>query len=249
MAVERSVILVKAWPQPSAKYGETVCCAGVTPEGEWRRLFPIRFRHLSGDTQFKRWDQVEYKPHMPSSDPRKESRTVEENSLRRICNMKAASRADFLDGLIRPSIAAAAEQGESLALVRPDSFEFVWKRKPEAELEADRQKRAKALSQGSLFDKDLAKIEPCPFDIRMRFTDATGRHDMACGDWETAATFFKWKSDYGEESALKRLKERYEGEYADAGVAFAFGTMAKYPTTWILLGIIRLDESRQPRLI
>lgn len=112
-----------------------------------------------------------------------------------------------------------------------------------------RQKRAKTLSQGSLFDKELAKIDPCPFDIRMRFTDGTGRHDMACGDWETAATFFKWKSSYGEEPALARLKERYEGEYAKAGVAFAFGTMAKHPTTWILLGIIRLDESHQPKLI
>jgi hypothetical protein len=36
--LEQIIILVKAWPQPSRKYGETVCCAGVTPEGEWRPL-------------------------------------------------------------------------------------------------------------------------------------------------------------------------------------------------------------------
>jgi hypothetical protein len=249
LELERSVILVKAWPQPSAKYGETVCCAGVTPDGEWRRLFPIRFRHLTGDRQFSRWDTVEYVPRLPVSDRRKESRTIEENSLKRVGQLKPASRGDFFASLIRPSIAAAAERGESLALVRPDSFEFVWKRKADAEIEADREKRGRTLSQGSLFDKELAAIEPCPFDIRMRFTDETGRHDMACGDWETAATFFKWRREYGEDSALLRLKDRYEGEYADAGVAFAFGTMAKHPTTWILLGIIRLDESHQMRLI
>ena len=33
-------ILVKALPQPSKQYGETVCCAGVTAEGQWKRLFP-----------------------------------------------------------------------------------------------------------------------------------------------------------------------------------------------------------------
>lgn len=249
MPIERSIILVKAWPQPSAKYGETVCCAGVTPEGQWRRLFPIRFRHLAGDKQFKRWDLVEYLPRPPTGDRRKESRNVEESSLKRVGAMKPASRADFFSGLTRPSIVDAASRGESLALVRPENFEFVWKRKPAAEIEADRLKRARTLSQGSLFDKELAAIEPCPFDIRMKFTDATGRHDMACGDWETAATFFKWREEYGEESALQRLKARYEGEYAEAGVAFAFGTMAKHPTTWILLGIIRLDESSQMKLL
>lgn len=163
--------------------------------------------------------------------------------------MKPGSRADFFNGLIQPSIAAAAAAGDSLTLVRPASFEFVWKRKPDAEIEADRRKRELTLSQGTLFDKELAKIEPCPFDIRMKFTDATGRHDMACGDWETAATFFKWRREFGEESALRRLKDRYERDYAAAGVAFAFGTMAKHPTTWILLGIIRLDESSQLKLI
>src|SRR5258708_36962068 len=52
----RAVVLVKALPQPSKTYGETVCCAGVTAEGQWKRLFPVRFRHLRGDSSFSRWD-------------------------------------------------------------------------------------------------------------------------------------------------------------------------------------------------
>ena len=39
---EEVVIIVKAVPQPSKRYGEMVCCAGVTRQGEWRRLYPIR---------------------------------------------------------------------------------------------------------------------------------------------------------------------------------------------------------------
>lgn len=163
--------------------------------------------------------------------------------------MQPKSRAAFFSDLIRESTSDAASRGETLALVRPESFEFVWKRKPTAELERDREKRAFTLSQGSLFDKELAAIEPCPYDIRMKFTDVAGRHDMACGDWETAATFFKWRREYGEIDALQRLKSRYEDEYAAAGVAFAFGTMAKHPSTWILLGVIRLDASNQMRLL
>lgn len=38
-------ILVKAFPQPSNKHEETVCCAGVTEDGlELLRLYPIRYR-------------------------------------------------------------------------------------------------------------------------------------------------------------------------------------------------------------
>ena len=40
----RVTILVKALPQPSKTHGETVCCAGVTVHGEWKRLFPVRYR-------------------------------------------------------------------------------------------------------------------------------------------------------------------------------------------------------------
>ena len=37
-------ILVKAFPQPSTKHEETVCCAGVTEGGrELLRLYPIRY--------------------------------------------------------------------------------------------------------------------------------------------------------------------------------------------------------------
>jgi hypothetical protein len=55
---EEVVIVVKAVPQPSQRYGETVCCAGLTRQGEWRRLYPIRFRHLK-DKAFSRWQWVQ----------------------------------------------------------------------------------------------------------------------------------------------------------------------------------------------
>jgi len=41
-------ILVKAFPQPSTKHEETVCCAGVTEDGlELLRLYPIRNRQIT----------------------------------------------------------------------------------------------------------------------------------------------------------------------------------------------------------
>ena len=69
----RVTILVKALPQPSKQYGETVCCAGVTREGHWKRLYPIRFRHLQDGQIFKRWNWVKFDYREPTRDKREES--------------------------------------------------------------------------------------------------------------------------------------------------------------------------------
>ena len=52
----RVIILVKAFPQPSVNHIETVCCAGITESGEFKRLFPIWYRNLGKDSAFNRWD-------------------------------------------------------------------------------------------------------------------------------------------------------------------------------------------------
>lgn len=78
-------ILVKAFPQPSTKHEETVCCAGVTEDGqELLRLYPIRYRRLPKGDQFDRYDLVEMTTTKASSDTRPESRRVDEGSIRLI---------------------------------------------------------------------------------------------------------------------------------------------------------------------
>jgi hypothetical protein len=71
------LVTVKTYPTPSQTHVETVCVAGVrvdkvTPS--WVRLYPIAFRTLDGEEQFKKYQIV----HVPirargSSDPRPES--------------------------------------------------------------------------------------------------------------------------------------------------------------------------------
>jgi hypothetical protein len=216
--------------------------------GEWRRLYPVRFRHLT-DARFSRWDLLEYKWQTPKGDPRRESRRVEEQSLRITGKLAKDHRATFLDSLLRASYFDAAQRGETLTLVRPRNMAFRWRRKSDAEVAGEKAAYAAASAQLSLLDEPLKAFEPCPYHLRMRFEDAAGPHGMMCGDWETSATFFKWHRSYGEADALRRLQDRYENTYAEKGVAFAMGTVAKRPKQWLLLGIIRMDEVVQPRLL
>lgn len=244
---ETALVLVKAVPHPSKRYGETVCCAGVTLDHEWRRLYPVRFRHLRD--KYSRWQWVRYRWRLPKSDNRRESRHVYEDTLAPESMMPESERSEFLEPLILDSVRYAASLGASLALVRPHESRFGYRRKSENDIDEERRKFEQAAKQKSFFDKELARIEPSPYEFRLRFRDENGWHDHRCEDWETTAAFWNLRRSHGEEIALKHLDETYNNQYPRKGMVLALGNMAGRPQTWLLLGVIRSDVPVQARLI
>jgi len=71
-AKKKMLITVKAYPNPSAKHGESVCTAGLTEEG-FIRLHPLDFRSLEEELKFRKYDVIEIVVQKHSSDPRPES--------------------------------------------------------------------------------------------------------------------------------------------------------------------------------
>ena len=59
MPNERVLITVKTYPTLSRKYGETVCTAGVRADGTWMRIYPVPFRRLEEQEQYRKFDWVE----------------------------------------------------------------------------------------------------------------------------------------------------------------------------------------------
>jgi hypothetical protein len=156
----RAVVLIKALPQPSKTYGETVCCAGITADGQWKRLFPVRFRHLGGAASFSRWDWVRFAFRKPTRDTRAESCHVYEDTIELDGNVPPTERSRLLTPLIRKSAKDAMSLGHSLTLVQPKNTKFIAKLKTKSELEDEREAYRQAAKQGSIFDKELAELEP-----------------------------------------------------------------------------------------
>lgn len=160
-----------------------------------------------------------------------------------------SERAAFLAPLISPSAKAAAAEGRSLALVRPEQTKFYYRRKSSEQIYRDRENTKKAASQGSFFDTDLAAIEPTPYHFRFRFNDADGQHDYSNADWEAHAWFFRLRNKLGsEELALAEMSRIFNEVYPAKGILFAIGNIAKRPQTWQLLGVLRVDTPRQASL-
>lgn len=238
---ERTLVLVKAVPRPSKTYQETVCCAGITENGEWRRIFPVRFRHLTGNQQFRRWQWLGYRWRSPRDDRRVESRRIEEDSIVPGKILPVQERVRFLESVLRKSSAEAEACGESLALIEPRTIRVRIRAKSAAAIEAEKTRYREAARQQSLIDAALVEIEPCPYAVQIPFVDQDGRqHAPLCEDWETSAAFFNLRRRMSDQAVIQHLEHAYTDRSDGRRIFLALGTVKRRPKQWLLLGIIRL---------
>jgi hypothetical protein len=74
-------MLVKTYPTPSQKYGETVCCAGIDADTmRCVRIYPVNFRSLADYQKFSRWTFIDA-TWEPATYGRPESRHVHQDSI------------------------------------------------------------------------------------------------------------------------------------------------------------------------
>lgn len=73
MPREPLLITVKTYPTLSRKYGETVCTAGIRPDGSWVRIYPVPFRRLDETEQYRKFDWVNVELVRNTSDHRPET--------------------------------------------------------------------------------------------------------------------------------------------------------------------------------
>jgi len=236
-------ILVKAFPQHSQKYEETVCCAGVTDAGQLIRLFPITYRRLAAENRFDRFDQIEAILTKSTSDPRPESFRVDHDSIRVIERGKALSDESKVM-LWRPHVADSLEAlqkenkatGRSLGIVRPDagSMKFFWR-----DADAGEKEEAKSV-QASLFEQPLKPLSPPEFVFGYKFTSGGKPHTHTIQDWEVQAAYSAYLKRYGSrEEALKMLEQEYGTRIPTRHPHFIMGTMKLHPRNFILIGVLR----------
>jgi hypothetical protein len=247
-------ILIKAQPHRSSKYFETVCCAGVGRDRKWRRQYPVPFRILADAQKFRRWDWIRYQYTISSSDRRRESQKVVPESLQVAGQVKKTERSSFLDPLIRGSFSEADSLQESLTLIRPTKFILDAYPKTDSELTAETLKHKELANQLSMFDSTARPLRPCGMRFVAKWRDQDGKHRThECDDWETSAAFNRFESSYGRTKAVQTLKEKYD-QYMAAGMVLGFSTHKRRnaefgaSNQWLLVGLIRLDPSKQPSL-
>jgi hypothetical protein len=241
---------VKAAPQISQKHGETVCCAGVDIYGNWLRLYPVAFRTLEHSQKFGRWDRIRFRWRKAADDGRPESRRVDQGSLEIVGDLKKTERSRFLATAIVTGLDHLRAGGKSLALLRPQSPEFFYEKRDNSEVQEDHQRFEALRRQTDLFaPKALIPYEPCPYKFKYRYRSDDGNRVGTCQDWEVEATFRRLRQEHGETEALQRMMKVFGEDYPKKGMALAMGTHSRYPDTWLINGIIRLEKQEQMALL
>ncbi|MCB2064392.1 MAG: hypothetical protein KDE25_13290 [Novosphingobium sp.] len=249
--------MIKAQPHRSSQYFETVCCAGVGRDQKWRRQYPVPFRLLKDEQKFARWEWISYDFVRPKDDKRSESQKVISKSLTAKGRMKSAERADFLAPLVRGSLSEADERRESLTLIRPRSIRLEAQLKSQQELESETLKHKALADQLSLLEEDevVEPLKPCRMQFVLHWQDQDRcSHRQECDDWETVAAFNRFDREYGESRAVSFLKEKYEDQYFKAGIVLGLSTHSRRnienntKNQWLLVGLIRLNETTQSSL-
>lgn len=145
---KRVLITVKAYPNPSKKYKETVCCAGIDlSTDQWIRLYPIRFRYLKTHQQFNKYSIIEVSCSKSSNDARPESYRVDEDSIQVVDFIDTTNdkewtrRKEIVLPTVSPShcniISESVSRDKSLGLFRPTNVAFEFDKAPVSKDEDD----------------------------------------------------------------------------------------------------------------
>jgi hypothetical protein len=246
--IERILILVKTYPQPSRKHQEVVCTAGLREDGSFVRLFPINFRALDEKKRFERYRWIKA-PIRKASDPRPESYNIDIDNLEmgeRIgTDHNWAKRKDMLAPNISPSIEhlefCQREVGTSLGIIRPSLITDFYL-KPTKESDWSPAERAKLDQMGLLTGATRWLLEKIPIEFRYRFVcddpECQG-HDMGCLDWEIAEAYRSWRRRYPDPVLFEqKLLQRFRHDMMVRNdTHFFVGTLARFPKTWTIVGL------------
>lgn len=208
MEKQRVLITVKTYPTLSRKYGETVCTAGVREDGSWVRMYPVPFRRLSEEQQYRKYDWLECHLTRNASDPRPETYrpsdpqelvpaghmgTEQEWRERRQLLLERAKVYHVIEDLI----AEARLNQTSLAVFKPRRvLGFTWE---EEEREWDPKKLEEMRELHSQLDlfadnewrKTFQVIPKLPYSFSYRFEDAARRQsELQVLDWEAGALYW-----------------------------------------------------------
>lgn len=200
----RVLVTVKATPQPSERYGDTVCVAGVRLDGaqpKWIRLYPIAFRWLGDGAQFAKYDVIEIDVRRRDADTRSESYSPEQESWKKIDHLEPWKPRHEIIRQLEPTTtcrltreAAADHRAPSLGLVYPTDVDDLvfsphepWTPEQLGKMKARIEKETEALIPSGVIP-DVLKAPRLKVQYRYRCAEPSCTwHVGRILDWELTA--------------------------------------------------------------
>lgn len=252
----RILILCKTYPSPSARYVETSCVAGMQESGQLIRLYPVPFRLIEDDQQFRKWQWISARIRKSTDDRRPESHRISVDTIdilgeplstahswverrRAIQQLEIFDDFDLLER-------ASRERGISLGLLRPAKLldlRISAANSPEWTTD-EITKLTQAQRQGGLFDQDteqrlMRTLKKLPYDFHYDYECRIGneirvyRHKLV--DWEAGGLYWNLhrRSDWG-----PAFRNRFFDEFSQKDVLFLTGNIHRFQDQWLIVSVL-----------
>ncbi|MFH1055025.1 MAG: hypothetical protein V1744_02900 [Candidatus Altiarchaeota archaeon] len=237
-AKEKVLVLVRATPEESTKYGHKVCVAGITEANEWRRLYPFKFVYGENLIDFKKKDIIEVELGEPENDKRRESRKV-------LKYRNLSSPLDDVDAIRRvlpllSSIEKLDSEIASLGIVKPVLSGI--------EVKVNDTKIYDDQAYFSVAGEFMEKREKVKMPIELRYHFKCAKeptckgHKIILIDWELnelARNILKKESE--PKVVEQKIRERFYDFMLKRDLYFILGTHFKY-RTWMIIGLFYLPK-------
>ena len=257
--VERILILCKTYPSPSAGYTETSCVAGIDESGKLIRIYPMPFRIVNDEQQFKKWQWISARIEKASKDHRPESHRIFVDTI--ACDESPIPageagwhvRRQWLNKItlfkdFESIEAARISKGSTLALLRPKRILGLDIKKATAPdwTEDERTKLLQMQSHGDLFNADdeaktLRLLKKIPYDFHYRYEcEINGqtierKHKLV--DWEVGALFWNVHRKHGD-AWEEPFRKKIEQQLPATDLMFLLGTIHRFPDQWLIVSLI-----------
>ena len=263
----RILVLCKTYPSPSRNHVETSCVAGIEEDGSLIRLFPIPFRLVDDERQFKKWQWITAWIAKTPKDHRRESHKVFLDTI--ACDGDPLSTRDGWwarrDHIAKIQVyndfaeldAARLLKGATLGLLRPSrvlGLDITPSNRPDW-TDEEKRKLARQRERG-LFEQTDAKtisiLKKLPFDFHYRYAcgalDGERQYRHKIADWEAGALYLNCRARYGD-SWEPAFRKKIEEELPAADLMFLMGTIHRFPDQWLIVSLIYPPKQRsaQPR--
>ncbi len=244
--IEKEILItVKAYPNRSKKYGETVCVAGISKEDGWIRLYPVPFRDLEDWQKFKKYQVVKLKVKKQEGDSRPESHRPNFDDMEIIRELSTKGdknwtlRKEYVLPTLSNSMCEILREQE-----RSDKSLGVFKPKEVIELviEEDTSKSGNQSMQLSLFSnkQPLEKI-PYTFKYHYRCDDPNcNGHEQSISDWEIFALYRRMKREYEDIEIVKeKVREKFIDQLCSPkrDTYFFVGNHSRHRNSFMVLGV------------
>lgn len=271
MTLTKILITVKTYPNLSKKYDELVCTAGVLEDGSWIRIYPIPFRKLDYEQQYKKYQWVEVDIEKNASDYRPESYSLKDRRFTEIKPLDKIGtennwqkRKDIIfqnkiyTNMTELIDEAKSEKCTSLATFKPKEIlgfviEKADKEYSEKRVEAILNSRA----QLSLFEepRDFELVRKLPYKFSYKFIDDKDREStLMIEDWEIGSLYWNCLNEHKDEKiALEKVKQKYEDDFiSNKDLYFFMGTTRAFhkigPNPFIIIGVFYPKKELQGKL-